>query len=186
MPIYHDFTPPIPERTEYIPAGAVTFGVEPRVLTQGMMAAYPDNSRFVDLPSIRALMADLEERGDVVIDSGVSIHVFSGAGDDLTEHLRFDCYHRRPHYHYYGPRVWQRKLSIRPEEAPAQHYVDTVANGDPVAWALERLRERLPQMLAHAGVPELARSVAPAAIETAMREVPLAAQRAQDASPRPG
>ena len=186
MPTYHDFTPPIPERTKYISAGPVTFGVEPRVLTQGMLAAYPDNSRFVGLPSIRALMADLEEREDVVVDSGVSIHVFTGADDELIEHLRFDCYHRRPHYHYYRPGVWQRKLSIRPEEAPAQHYIDIVADGEPVAWALERLNERLSQMLAHAGVPEMAGAIDQAAVGHALSQVANAAHRAQDASPRPG
>ena len=34
--------------------------------------------------------------------------------------------------------------------------IDQIAEGDPVEWTLNRLRERLPEMLEHAGVPELA------------------------------
>ncbi len=186
MAVYHDFTPPIPERTEYIEAGAVTIGVEPRVLTDGMLRAYPDNARVLDLAAIRGLMAEFEERGGVVMDSGVSIHVLGDSHGGLVEHLRFDCYHRRPHYHYYRKGVWERKLTISPEEAPVQMYIDTVADGEPLPWALERLRTRLPEMLAEAGAPELAGRVDRAEIEAAMPQVALAAERAQARTPQPG
>ena len=38
--------------------------------------------------------------------------------------------------------------------------VDPIADGDPLAWALERIRTRLPQMLARAGADDVAAAIA--------------------------
>jgi hypothetical protein len=45
--------------------------------------------------------------------------------------------------------------------------IDTFAEGDPTAWSLRCLRDRLPEMLAHAGVPDLAEEVRAAPAEVA-------------------
>src|SRR5262249_47081166 len=63
--------------------------------------------------------------------------------------LRFDCFQEDPHYHYVS---W----SARSNE---MLHMDPVADGDPLAWALERLRTRLPQMLERAGAAEAAARV---------------------------
>ena len=60
--------------------------------------------------------------------------------DDGHEYLRFDMFEVNAHYHYEPPGGEERVLSI-----------DTAAVGDPVAWVMERLRERLAPMLTEAG-----------------------------------
>ena len=77
----------------------------------------------------------------------MTIHVLGAA--DRLEHLRFDCFEHEPHYHY-----------IRnAEQANVVVRIDTFAEGDPTAWSLRCLRERLPEMLAHADATELAEQV---------------------------
>ena len=58
-------------------------------------------------------------------------------------------------------------------------HLDPVADGDPLAWALERLRTRLPQMLARAGAEDVARRVDPAQVEAVLPRVAEAAYRAR-------
>ena len=65
---------------------------------------------------------------------------------DGLEHLRFDCFENEPHYHYVR-NADGGNLICR---------IDQHAEGDPIDWTLNRLRERLPEMLEFAGVPELA------------------------------
>jgi hypothetical protein len=74
--------PPIQENTRWFPAGAVTFGVERRVLNDAIR-------------QVHGLLGRTDE------DSGVSIHVFNTP--DGKEFLRFDCFTREPHYHYILP-----------------------------------------------------------------------------------
>jgi len=83
--------------------------------------------------------------------------------------LRFDCFVEDPHYHYVS---WR-------ERANEVLHIDPVADGDPLAWALERLRTRLPQMLARAGAPELSAALDRRALEAALPRVADAAQRAR-------
>ena len=56
---------------------------------------------------------------------------------------------------------------------------DPIADGDPLAWTLERLRTRLPQMLARAGADELAARVDARAVEAVLPRVAEAAYRAR-------
>ena len=58
-------------------------------------------------------------------------------------------------------------------------HIDPVADGDPLAWALERIRTRLPQMLARAGAAELAARVDAREIERVLPRVAEAAYRAR-------
>ena len=68
-----------PENTEFVGAGAVTFGVEFRFLNK-----------------VDAQMRETEQ----VADFGVCVHVFAGGTDKTQERLRFDCFEIKPHYHY--------------------------------------------------------------------------------------
>ena len=56
-------------------------------------------------------------------------------------------------------------------------HIDPIADGDPLAWAIERLRTRLPQMLERAGVPEIAAAVDLRAVEAVLPRVSEAAWR---------
>jgi hypothetical protein len=56
-------------------------------------------------------------------------------------------------------------------------HVDPVALGDPLAWALERIRTRLPQMLTRAGAPEIAAEVDLMAVEQVLPQVAEVAYR---------
>ena len=70
---------PIQDNTEYVDAGAVTFGVEFRFLNK--------------IDSHRRMTGD-------VADLGVCVHVFAGGTEKNHERLRFDCFQIKPHYHY--------------------------------------------------------------------------------------
>ena len=77
-------------------------------------------------------------------DRGVTIHVMGSPAGQMTELLRFDCFENVPHYHY------------APLGRNERHNLDKVTAGDPLTWALGRLRARLPEMLEHAGYSEVA------------------------------
>ena len=129
--------PPVAQQTEYFEAGVVAFGVEYRLLNDAIAAA----SAVVD--------AGGSDGARSLDDRGVSIHVFAEVGGERQEVLRFDCFQEDPHYHYVS---W----SARSNE---MLHIDPVADGDPLAWALERIRTRLPQMLERAGADEAAAGV---------------------------
>ena len=133
MTVDVDPIPPILENTKMFDAGPVSFGVEYRVLNdeivQGNYGA-EETARLKGVPEYAV--------GDVIDDSGVSVHVF---GADGREYLRFDCFADDPHYHY-----------VLPDE-PYQRFVpfDVAANGDPLTWTMRCLRSRLVPMLKEAG-----------------------------------
>ncbi len=83
-------------------------------------------------------------------DEGICIHVY---GNDIPgndkELLRLDCFRIAPHYHYLNATVNQR---IRLE-------LDYTAEGDPLAWALDKIRNRLPVMLLKCQADDVARKV---------------------------
>jgi hypothetical protein len=58
-------------------------------------------------------------------------------------------------------------------------HLDPVADGDPLAWALERLRTRLPQMLERAGAAEAAARVDLRRVDATLPRVAEAAFRAR-------
>jgi hypothetical protein len=123
--------PPVAERCVPLTAGPLRFVVEARHL---------DDDAVADLAD-QAPPAEGEQLFD---DYGPTLHIF-GARDGI-EHLRFDCFAHKPHYHY-----------VR--EGGAVNIVcrlDQIAEGDPVEWTIGRLRERLPEMLDYCGVTELA------------------------------
>lgn len=145
--------PPIPEHCTYIPAGAVTFAVEYRLLNEDTLQGHRP-----------------EPEGDaparVFDDRGVTLHVFDAA--DGREYLRFDCFEEDPHYHYIQHHR-QVNVVVR---------LDTAADGEPLPWALERLRTRLPEMLRQAGAADLADRVEPTVLAAALSEVVAVAEKA--------
>ncbi len=150
--------PPIEEHTEYFAAGTITFGVEYRLLTDAIAAASPVEA------------ASGSDRGaESFDDRGVSVHVFSDGDGERLEYLRFDCFDEDPHYHYIS---WT-------ERSNEMLHIDPIADGDPLAWALERIRTRLAQMLERAGAAGVARRVDPGEIEKVLPRVAEAAYRAR-------
>ena len=152
--------PPVEAQTEYFDAGAVRFGVEYRLLNDAIAAA----------AAVEAASGS-ESAGESFDDRGVSVHVFGVADDggEPLEYLRFDCFDEDPHYHYVS---WKQKSN-------EMLHIDPVADGDPLTWALERIRTRLPQMLERAGAPEIAARVDLRIVEETLPKVSEAAWRAR-------
>ena len=134
--------PPVPENTKYLPAGAVTIGVEYRDLDpDSLVETYKHNPEY-----LKEMLEKSPEGG--FVDEGVSIHVCGT--DDGWEYLRFDVFDDEPHYHY-----------VHRGDAIENQVIDYDSNalGDMLPWVMTRLRTRLPEMLPQANgahlVPEL-------------------------------
>lgn len=153
--------PPDDGRTQYFDAGAIRIGVEFRILTDELVAEIRHSLQSADGHTAGQL--------ENLDDAGVSLHVFAAPGRPDQEVLRFDCFMEDPHYHYVN---WAAKSN-------EMIHIDPIADGDPLTWALERLRTRLPQMLARAGEGELARRVDMAELERVLPRVTDAAYRAR-------
>lgn len=90
--------------------------------------------------------------------SGPTIRVLGTR--DGHEYLRFDMFDVNAHYHYEPPGEPERILNL-----------DTTAEGEPVAWAMSRLRGRLREMLSAAGGHELADALDDEGVTRAIDEV---------------
>ena len=154
--------PPVEERTEWFEAGSLAIGVEYRHLTDAIAAAAALEAAEGTAGSSAAASTGLDDRG-------VSLHVCVAEAGARREHLRFDCFQEDPHYHY---------VSHAPRFNHMLH-LDPVADGDSLAWALERIRTRLPQMLARAGAAAAAATLDPAALDALLPRVAEAAYRAR-------
>ena len=149
--------PPIEAHCSFFEAGAVTIGVEYRLLTDDIV------NQHMDKQGEHMNLGPLDDRG-------VSLHVYGkGANGERVEHLRFDCFDEDPHYHYVD---WDEGNNDIVQ-------VDQVADGDSLAWALDRIRNRLPQMLERAGANETANKVDTTALEAVLPRVSEAAYRAR-------
>jgi hypothetical protein len=153
--------PPDPERTTWVDAGAISIGVEYRLLDDAELAA---NYQGEQMEEIQAATG-----GDAIEDNGVSLHV-AGA-DDGHEYLRFDMFEQEPHYHYIQP------------SGESQTIVDydRVAMGPMLPWALDQIRSRLPAMLSRAGGDALVSMLDAARIEASLAEVEKLAKEADAA-----
>ena len=159
--------PPVEEHTRRVPAGVITFGVEYRDLDpESLRETYAGNA---------AQLVELEERSPAggFTDEGVSIHVFET--ESGHEYLRFDVFDGEPHYHYIH--------RTGPDEAPVNNVIDfdVTAHGEMLAWAVERLRTRLSEMLTEAGGGHLVDQLDAVAISRAVDDVAAMAERAQRA-----
>ena len=103
--------------------------------------------------------------GDVDAIDGPVVTRAAQEGDPAA----LDCFDEDPHYHYIS---WRAKSN-------EMLHLDPIADGDPLAWALERIRTRLPQMLARAGAADVAARLDSAALERALPRVAEAAYRAR-------
>jgi hypothetical protein len=152
--------------TTYLDAGAVSIGVEYRVVDpESLRETYQGNA---------AQLAELEERSPAggFYAEGLSLHVVAKA--DGHEYLRFDLFDDPPHYHYNHPvKAGQHTNNVVD--------YDTVSNGPMLDWALDRLRTRLPEMLRQAGGAEVAEQVDPDVLGPVLTEV----ERLAGAATRP-
>ncbi|MEZ4217933.1 MAG: hypothetical protein R3E88_15715 [Myxococcota bacterium] len=151
--------PPVEAHTTWFDAGAVRVGVEYRLLTDAIAAA----------ATLDAASGDERGQTEALDDCGVSLHVVATQDGEERELLRFDCFREDPHYHYVS---WR-------ERANDMIHLDPVADGDPLAWALERLRTRLAPMLARAGAPEVAAALDARALDAALPRIAECAYRAR-------
>jgi hypothetical protein len=151
--------PPVEAHTRWFEAGALRIGVEYRLLDDAIAAAH---MRVVDYAGKYAQAQGIQ-------DCGVSLHVCGQQDGEWREFLRFDCFDEDPHYHYISQRDSMNDMV----------HLEPVANGDPLAWALERLRTRLPQMLARARAADVAKRVELPRVEEALSRVAEAAYRAR-------
>jgi hypothetical protein len=150
--------PPVEAHCEQFEAGPVTIWVEYRLLDDAIAAAHQANEGF-------------DGKIEQVDDCGVSLHVFgeSSPGGERVEFLRFDCFDEDPHYHYVSYANGTNEMV----------HIEPAAMGDPLEWAMDKIRTRLPQMLSRAGADELASRVDPAAVERVLPKVAEAAYRAR-------
>jgi len=151
--------PPIEVHTRYFDAGVVRIGVEYRLLDAAIAAASTTD----------AASGDHQADPFMFDDRGVSLHVFVLREGDYHEALRFDCFDEDPHYHYVSRRVKMNDMI----------HLDPIADGDPLAWALERLRTRLAPMLERAGEPEAAARLDPRVVDAVLPQVSESAYRAR-------
>ncbi len=156
--------PPIPPdgaNTTYVDAGAISFGVEYRLLNDAELAA---NYQGAEMEQIEDAL-----QGNAVEDNGVSIHVIAAANGH--EYLRFDCFEKAPHYHYIEPSG---------EKQTIVEY-DQIALGEMLAWAMHQLKTRLAPMLVHAGGADIVAELDMAAIKQSLVEVERIASEAEAA-----
>ena len=103
--------------------------------------------------------------------SGPTIRVVGA--DDSHEYLRFDMFSEGPHYHYSPPTAPDSEATERILK------LDTVADGEAVAWAINTLRARLAPMLEAAGGERLAADLDDATVGRAVDEVEKLARSSQ-------
>jgi hypothetical protein len=159
--------PPVEADTRYLAAGAITFGVEYRDLDpESLAATYAGNADH---------LAELEARSPEggFSDEGVSIHVCGT--DDGHEYVRFDVFDDEPHYHYI------HRPGADGEIVNNVIDFDRRALGEMLPWAIERLRTRLPDMLAEAGGSHLVAQLDSRLLDGVISEVQALAEQAQRA-----
>jgi hypothetical protein len=143
--------PLVKERTSFVPAGVVTFGVEVRSfeVDRNYIEERIASANESDAERLRADNADLLAGNQApYLFEGPSIHVFGSA--DNHEYLRFDLFENDAHYHCLSPAT--------PSSVSTNRVVpiDTTAVGDLVPWAMHALRQDLAPMLKRAGGDDLA------------------------------
>ena len=160
--------PPVEANTRWFPAGELRIGVQFRLLDDAIAAS----------ADAQLAAASGTERGQTtgLDDHGVALHVCAEQDGEWREFLRFDCFQEDPHYHYVSQRDRMNHMV----------HLDPIADGDALAWALERIRTRLPQMLTRAGAADVAARLDARAVEEALPRIAEAAYRARYESDREG
>jgi len=159
--------PPDAAHTRWVPAGAITIGVEYRDVTpEALEELYGD-----DPDQLAELLAKSPDGG--FADEGVSLHV-CGA-EDGHEYLRFDVFDGEPHYHYV------HKVPPGGEVVNQVVDYDVAGHGEMLTWAFACLRTRLPVMLPLAGGADLVARLDQSVLDAALAEVEPMAVAAQAA-----
>tara|TARA_B100000586_G_scaffold218163_1_gene165160 strand:+ start:207 stop:605 length:399 start_codon:yes stop_codon:yes gene_type:complete len=128
----------------------------------------PADTATLDIIEAGDLSFAVEYR-QVGSEEGPSVHIFGQIDGTQEEILRFDCFDKRPHYHYGFSYIDQAAIPI-----------DSAAVGDPLKWVCGRIQSHLPEMLTKAGASTLGASCDPAGL----REVAtVLEQRARDLMP---
>ena len=87
---------------------------------------------------------DYTRRGS---DSGLRFRVYGGDSNEPSELLRFDCFQKRPHFHYFGP--GKRKLER----------IDKKITPCPVPWTIARIKGDLASLVWKAGHRKLSKQI---------------------------
>jgi len=145
--------PPIEAHTHWFEAGNLRIGVEYRLLNDAIAAAAQLEAANGNVPGVEA--------NGPIDDRGVSLHVVARQDGEDRELLRFDCFQEDPHYHYVS---WRAKSN-------EMIHLDPVADGDPLTWALDRLRARLLPMLIRAGATDVAKKVDVPAVDALLPRI---------------
>jgi hypothetical protein len=154
--------PPVEEHTTYVDVGALSIGVEYRLLTDDIVDdSYAGTEDAAEVDA---------NRPDALDDEGVSFHVCDAS--DGREYLRFDAFRDDPHYHYIHAEGYQQIVVFDPS-----------ASGDMLQWSLGCLESRLPEMLRHAGAGELADKVDRALVAAALPGIATLAREAGSPAP---
>jgi hypothetical protein len=154
--------PVVEANTRYFDAANLRLGVEYRDIgPEDLVATYQHNPDH-----LAELLARSPEGG--FSDEGVSLHVCDA--DTGHEYLRFDVFDDGPHYHYNhaGPEIVNNVIEF-----------DVTAQGDMLPWALDRIRHRLPDMLAEAGGGHLVAHLDQDAIDAAVDQMGVMAEEAR-------
>ena len=92
-------------------------------------------------------------------DGGVTIEVFGDVEDRSVQVLRFDCFNKGPHFHH------------APGSGREQEPLDPAVVGNGLDWAMEQIRNHIPEMLKTAGYDQLAGAVDQQALSTGWTRV---------------
>jgi hypothetical protein len=91
---------------------------------------------------------------------GISVDILAGQSEQKVSVIRLDWFPDCPHYHY-NPRTENTK------EIP----LDPALIGDSLDWFLERIPDRLPNMMRSAGYPDVAKEIDTGEVTRAMPDV---------------
>ena len=114
-----------------------------------------ETKRSVEIGGLKFLIS----HSDLMDDQGVSIRVYGQIEGSDTQILRFDCFDHRPHYHY------------DPDGRNEMHFIDLTTAGNPLGFALNNFRYRLPSLLKNAGAAVLGENISQPDLTVGMNEV---------------
>ena len=92
-------------------------------------------------------------------DGGPSIQVRTTHGGEEVQLLRFDCFRKRPHYHY------------APGGLNAGYDIDPTVVSDSLGWVISQLRANLRAMVDRAGYPAVAEGLDQSAVMAGLAQV---------------
>ena len=102
----------------------------------------------------------LENRGNREDgDGGPSLQILGSIDGEKVQLLRFDMFRINPHYHY------------APDGKNLRYMLDPLTLDDSIAWVINLVRNKLPQLLAKAGYEGWATPADLAAVRTALPDL---------------